>query len=159
MWDLPRPGLEPVSPALAGRFSTTVPPGKPCASILFPRSWIIFSIITLNSFLVILPISTSFSCSSGVSSCSFVQNIFLYCLILSNFLCLWSPFHSLQDCSFSCFWCLPPGGWDWSKRLVQASWWEGLVSTHCWVELGLVPLVGRAVSRVCLEVAGGSGLL
>ena len=29
MWDLPRPGLEPVSLALAGRFSTTVPPGKP----------------------------------------------------------------------------------------------------------------------------------
>ena len=29
MWDLPRPGLEPVSPALAGRLSTTVPPGKP----------------------------------------------------------------------------------------------------------------------------------
>ena len=28
MWDLPRPGLEPVSPALAGRFLTTVPPGK-----------------------------------------------------------------------------------------------------------------------------------
>ena len=29
MWDLPRPGLEPVSPALARRFSTTTPPGKP----------------------------------------------------------------------------------------------------------------------------------
>ena len=29
MWDLPRPGLEPVSPALAGIFSTTAPPGKP----------------------------------------------------------------------------------------------------------------------------------
>ena len=29
MWDLPRPGLEPMSPALAGRFSTTAPPGKP----------------------------------------------------------------------------------------------------------------------------------
>ena len=28
MWDLPRPGLEPVSPALAGRFSTTAPPGN-----------------------------------------------------------------------------------------------------------------------------------
>ena len=28
MWDLPRPGLEPMSPALAGRFSTTAPPGK-----------------------------------------------------------------------------------------------------------------------------------
>ena len=29
MWDLPRPALEPMSPALAGRFSTTAPPGKP----------------------------------------------------------------------------------------------------------------------------------
>ena len=28
MWDLPRPGLEPVSPALAGGFSTTAPPRK-----------------------------------------------------------------------------------------------------------------------------------
>ena len=27
--DLPGPGLEPVSPALAGRLSTTAPPGKP----------------------------------------------------------------------------------------------------------------------------------
>uniref|UniRef100_A0A8C0CMZ9 Uncharacterized protein n=1 Tax=Balaenoptera musculus TaxID=9771 RepID=A0A8C0CMZ9_BALMU len=38
MWDLPRPGLEPVSPALAGRFSTTAPPGKPhhfyCSDLL-----------------------------------------------------------------------------------------------------------------------------
>ena len=29
MWDLPGPGLEPVSPALVGRFLTTAPPGKP----------------------------------------------------------------------------------------------------------------------------------
>ena len=29
MWDLPRPGLEPVSPALTGGFLTTAPPGKP----------------------------------------------------------------------------------------------------------------------------------
>ena len=29
MWDLPRPGLKPVSPASADRFSTTAPPGKP----------------------------------------------------------------------------------------------------------------------------------
>ena len=29
MWDLPKPGLEPMSLALAGRFSTTAPPGKP----------------------------------------------------------------------------------------------------------------------------------
>ena len=29
MWDLPGPRLEPASPALAGRPSTTAPPGKP----------------------------------------------------------------------------------------------------------------------------------
>ena len=29
MWDPPRPGLEPMSPSLAGRLSTTAPPGKP----------------------------------------------------------------------------------------------------------------------------------
>ena len=34
MWDLPRPGLELVSPALAGRLSTTAPPGKPETCIL-----------------------------------------------------------------------------------------------------------------------------
>ena len=34
-WDLPRPGLESVSPALAGRFSTTAPPGKPPLSYSF----------------------------------------------------------------------------------------------------------------------------
>ena len=28
-WDLPGPGIEPVSPALAGGFLTNVPPGKP----------------------------------------------------------------------------------------------------------------------------------
>ena len=33
MWDPPRPGLEPMSPALAGRFSTTAPPGKPLLPI------------------------------------------------------------------------------------------------------------------------------
>ena len=35
MWDLPGAGLEPMSPALAGRFSTTVPPGKPNSYTFF----------------------------------------------------------------------------------------------------------------------------
>ena len=34
MRDLPRPGLEPVSPALAGRFPTTAPPGNPSPPFL-----------------------------------------------------------------------------------------------------------------------------
>ena len=38
MWDLPRPGLEPVSPASAGRLSTTAPPGKPSFASYAPFS-------------------------------------------------------------------------------------------------------------------------
>ena len=38
MWDLPGPGLKPVSPALAGGFSTTAPPGKSVTPVesMFP---------------------------------------------------------------------------------------------------------------------------
>ena len=35
MWDLPGPGLEPMSPALAGGFLTTAPPGNPKTSVLW----------------------------------------------------------------------------------------------------------------------------
>ena len=35
MWDLSRPGFEPMSPALACRLSTTAPPGKPGALFFF----------------------------------------------------------------------------------------------------------------------------
>ena len=34
MWDLPGPGLEPMSPTLAGGFLTTAPPGKPLHIVL-----------------------------------------------------------------------------------------------------------------------------
>ena len=38
MWALPRPGIELVAPALAGRSSTTGPPGKPFWCPLYPAS-------------------------------------------------------------------------------------------------------------------------
>ena len=47
VWDPPRPGLEPTSPALAGRFSTTVPPGKP--------SPFLKSVLCCNLHLLFLP--------------------------------------------------------------------------------------------------------
>ena len=40
MRDLPRPGLEPVYPALAGRFSTTEPPGKPRSRAFWWNAWV-----------------------------------------------------------------------------------------------------------------------
>ena len=47
MWDLPGPGLEPVSPALAGGFLTTEPPGKPqrllFSSLIIGERFVLFS--------------------------------------------------------------------------------------------------------------------
>ena len=40
MWNLPRPGIGSMSPALAGRFFTTGPPGKSSGLSLMVLSWI-----------------------------------------------------------------------------------------------------------------------
>ena len=72
-----------------------------CASLLFLTAWIIFTIITLNSFSGRVPFSSSFIWSYGFLPCSYTSNIFHCCLILSSLLCLWSPFFRLQVCSFS----------------------------------------------------------
>ena len=60
MWDLPRPGLEPVFPALAGRFSTNVPPRKPKPfgfkhtlkrwSFWFPSLWTVTHVLPRSSW-------------------------------------------------------------------------------------------------------------
>ena len=47
MWDLPGPGLEPVSPALAGRFLTTAPPAKPAMFVLQAETY--FFLIKVNT--------------------------------------------------------------------------------------------------------------
>ena len=52
MWDPPRPGLEPASPALAGRFSTTAPPGKPYHTFLMSlyTQWTLCGVLIYLSF-------------------------------------------------------------------------------------------------------------
>ena len=69
MWDLPRPGLEPVSPALAGGCLTTAPPGKPCGGNLRLR-------IIIGKEEDTKLASDSFSWSAGLQTC-------LTCLRLS----------------------------------------------------------------------------
>ena len=55
MWDLPRPGLEPMSPALAGGFLTTAPPGKSLI-ILFIEKKSIKNLIINQNFLELIKI-------------------------------------------------------------------------------------------------------
>ena len=45
MWDLPGLGHEPMSPALAGGFRTTAPPGKPCTIV----SWLFLPCLHIPS--------------------------------------------------------------------------------------------------------------
>ena len=49
MWDLPRPGLEPVSPALAGRFSTTAPPVKPNSIFFFIGVKSLYNVVLVSA--------------------------------------------------------------------------------------------------------------
>ena len=52
MWDLPQPGIKPMSPALTGRFFATEPPGKP----LFTFNWMKDSLNSIGLFYSFLAI-------------------------------------------------------------------------------------------------------
>ena len=83
-----------------------------CASILFLRSWIIFTIIVLKSFSGRLPIFSSFSCSCRFLSCCLVCNLFH--LILSNLLLFCLTYSQTERSWFLLL-------------LVSAPWWVRLV--------------------------------
>ncbi|CAI9177469.1 unnamed protein product [Rangifer tarandus platyrhynchus] len=95
MWNLPGPGIKPVSSALVDRFSSTAPPGKSPASFsschAAPSStFIISSFKVCNNLLSSLqPIFTEyhFWCLSGFSTTS-------YC---------WPEFQSLPEQQLSVF--------------------------------------------------------
>ena len=57
MWDLPGPGIEPVSPALAGGFLTTVPPGKSLDAII---KGIVFLIVFSDNLLIMYTTTIDF---------------------------------------------------------------------------------------------------
>ena len=79
-----------------------------CASVLFLRFLITFTIISLSSSSGILPIYSSFVWYCGFLSCSFIHWLFLCLFTWFNFLCLRCPFHRLQGHSSFYLWVLPP---------------------------------------------------
>ena len=103
MWDLPRPGLEPVCPALAGRFSTTVPPGKPNTyNLVWYFSCKKLKVFCKHFFLLLTGITFL---SVGFTEANFTFHDFIICLFLlpriehifshelkllcSRYICLW----------------------------------------------------------------------
>ena len=49
MWDLPGPGIKPVTPSLAGGFLTTAPPGK-SPHLVLHKSNVVLYLLSLCSF-------------------------------------------------------------------------------------------------------------
>ena len=66
MWDLPRPGFEPVSPELAGGLLTTAPPGKPQSVSFYCHIYSIFIAVIINiARLISTQIINIYNCTSG----------------------------------------------------------------------------------------------
>ena len=95
MWDLPRPGLKPVSPALAGRFSTTAPPGKPLLSFLFSNSHIL---PPKNFFFPVFILKWTRS----KSMIKFTQKLFcLWCISVGTLIKNWENRNIMYLCSWA----------------------------------------------------------
>ena len=99
MWDLPRPGLEPVSPALAGRFPTTAPPGKPVKTLFVffqlltstkgnPASYLWQYGLVWSIFVVYINGLIQFMLLCLISFVQYhVCEIYLYCVMLLWIVC------------------------------------------------------------------------
>ena len=63
---------------------------------------------------------------------------------------MWFLFHRLQNCSSSCFCCLPSGGWGYLRGLCKLpdgrDWW--------WVELVLLWWAELSKTLICLSADG-----
>ena len=107
MWDLSRPGVKPVCPALQGRVLTTGPPGKPCFGFFKACTskikkkkmqciWLCVSLIFKPGFIVIL---LNLSPKLGPCYLSYTE-IYInrtYRLVLN----VTSPFNSNRSCGSS----------------------------------------------------------
>ena len=100
MWDLPGPGLEPVSPALAGGFLTTAPPGKP--PFLYFKSFLPSVLVrTVLSRLLAKP-SESVLCLTHVRHPEISQRVLFIPMLALSF----------QNTQLTVTWVSLPPAWD-----------------------------------------------
>ena len=74
MWDPPGPGLKPVSPALAGGFLSTAPPGKPYITVLDGKIYIYIYIYNISRKAIYIYIQESNAQLLGSRSGLVIEN-------------------------------------------------------------------------------------
>ena len=78
MWDLPASGIEPTSPALAGRLSPTAPPGRP--QTLLYLKWIIAKALLYSPWSAVSAVwKSGWEGSLGENGCTCVYSWGLSC--------------------------------------------------------------------------------
>ena len=106
MWDLPEPGLEPVSPALAGRFLTTAPPGKPLPHYFYSCIQSYNSLMTRLYVCVCSPVCV-------IVLLNFPSKPYIYLTLLSRRMCLVPPESPLSSTAFHFLFPFSQGSWPW----------------------------------------------
>ena len=88
MWDLPGPGHNPMSPALAGGLSTTAPPGKPLPLFLDESGYMLINFVYLlkEPAFSFIDLCHCFLCFYFIYFCSDLDVFFL--LLTLGFVCL-----------------------------------------------------------------------
>ena len=77
----PRPGPEPVSPALAGRLPTTVPPGRPQSHFLLTLLFLTLPLKSFSLFIVLLICLSYLPLSSHLSLSCFRASLSISCTV------------------------------------------------------------------------------
>ena len=109
MWDLPGPGTEPVSPALAGRFLTTGPPGKCIYTHLIYQLWCQLCsearLVTQRKREAILA-GGGWEAAGATGPCSTPASAVTLLRGFSGFCPLLLPFSMMTPWLWFCFYCL-----------------------------------------------------
>ena len=100
VWDLPGPGIKPMSPALAGWFFTTKPPGKPTNTWLFSVFFILIILLDVKWYLIVFDLHFSNLLWRNVfsNSACYLIGLSSYCLVVSV---LYSDTRPLSDIWFA----------------------------------------------------------
>ena len=149
MWDLPRPGLEPVSPALAGRLSTTAPPGKPMAGFYTSRKNDYFCLpyFLLGTYSCSITVSKAQSLKLVLSPSGTCRLLIIYTLTREGFKSCTRRKSGWQKCNWVLRARAPPR-MQWEPSTHQAPWMlssdtqtlipEGDVNNKSWSTWSLV---------------------